>query len=201
MHVIIDYGLGNLNSVQKGFERVGIETKISDQLKDIRDSHSLILPGVGAYRDAIKLLKDKGMDQALIEQVNKGKPIIGICLGMQLLFEVSYEYGMHQGLGLIKGEIMKMEIPLKVPHMGWNSLTFNQPNDPILKYINEGDYVYYVHSYFARCEGNNIIAFSDYHIQVPGIVRKDNIYGMQFHPEKSGQVGHNLLKAYKELII
>ena len=199
MNVIIDYGLGNLNSVQKGFERVGLDTKISSDIEDIKNSNSLILPGVGAFRDAINLLKEKNLKDVIIEEVNKGKNILGICLGMQLLYEKSYENGIYNGLGLIKGNIKKFDINLKVPHMGWNDLKIKQDNQ-IIKYIEEGDYVYYVHSYYAEGREEDIVAYSEYEVQVPGIINKKNIYGIQFHPEKSGKVGHNILKAYKEII-
>lgn len=199
MNIIIDYGLGNLNSVQKGFERVGLETKISSDIEEIRKSNSIILPGVGAFRDAVKLLEEKNLMKVIIEEVNKGKNILGICLGMQLLYDKSFEKGEFDGLGLIKGNIKKFDISLKVPHMGWNNLKFQQ-NNPILKYIKEGDYVYYVHSYYAEGEEEDLIAYSEYEVKVPGIVNRENIYGIQFHPEKSGTVGHNILKAYKEII-
>lgn len=199
MNVIIDYGLGNLNSVQKGFERVGLETKISSEIEDIKKSNSLILPGVGAFRDAINLLKEKNLIDTIIEEVKNGKTILGICLGMQLLYEKSYENGEYEGLGLIKGNIEKFDIGLKVPHMGWNNLKIQKKN-PIVKYINEGDYVYFVHSYYAVGREEDIIAYTEYEVKVPGIVNKENIYGIQFHPEKSGEVGHNILKAYKEII-
>ncbi|MBN2286849.1 MAG: imidazole glycerol phosphate synthase subunit HisH [Tissierellales bacterium] len=202
MHVIVDYGLGNLNSVQKGFERVGLETVVTDDLQKIKNAKSIILPGVGAFRDAIERLKKLEMFDLIIKEAKKGKPIIGICLGMQLLYDKSYEYGEYKGLGLMKGEIKKMEISLKVPHMGWNSLKFNKNEDPILKYISEGEYVYYVHSYYADgMDKEQWIATSDYEITIPGIVRNENIYGIQFHPEKSGMTGHKILEAYKELII
>jgi len=199
MNIIIDYGLGNLNSVQKGFERVGLETKISSDIEEIRKSNSIILPGVGAFRDAVKLLEEKNLKNLIIEEVNKGKNILGICLGMQLLYDKSFENGEFDGLGLIKGNIKKFDISLKVPHMGWNNLKFQQ-NNPILKYNKEGDYVYYVHSYYAEGEEEDLIAYSEYEVKVPGIVNRENIYGIQFHPEKSGTVGHNILKAYKEII-
>jgi glutamine amidotransferase len=199
MNIIIDYGLGNLNSVQKGFERVGLETKISSDIEEIRKSNSIILPGVGAFRDAVKLLEEKNLKNLIIEEVNKGKNILGICLGMQLLYDKSFENGEFDGLGLIKGNIKKFDISLKVPHMGWNNLKFQQ-NNPILKYIKEGDYVYYVHSYYAEGEEEDLITYSEYEVKVPGIVNRENIYGIQFHPEKSGTVGHNILKAYKEII-
>ncbi len=199
MNIIIDYGLGNLNSVQKGFERVGLETKISSDVDDIKKSDSLILPGVGAFRDAISLLKEKNLKDIIIEEVKKGKSILGICLGMQLLYEKSFENGEYDGLGLIEGHIKKFDINLKVPHMGWNDLKIQKEN-PIVKYIKEGDYVYYVHSYYAKGREEDVIAYSEYEVKVPGIINKDNIYGIQFHPEKSGNVGHNILKAYKEII-
>jgi glutamine amidotransferase len=201
MHVILDYGLGNLNSVQKGFLRVDLDTVITDDLTMIRNAKSIILPGVGAYRDAVKLLREKGMFEVIIEEAKKGKPVLGICLGMQLLYDKSYEYGEYDGLGLIQGEIRIMDISLKVPHMGWNSLIFDTPEDPLLKYISQGDYVYYVHSYYAESDKKEVIAHSNYEIDIPGIVKADNVYGIQFHPEKSGLVGHNILRAYKELII
>jgi glutamine amidotransferase len=200
MNLIIDYGMGNINSVQKGFERVGLDTVVSDSIQKIKDAKTLILPGVGAYRDAMDLLNKKELSDVIKEEVRNGKPIIGICLGMQLLYEKGYEYGDYDGLGLIKGDIRKMDISLKVPHMGWNSLRFKDQDNKILKYINEGEYVYYVHSYYADSDNSELIAYSDYEILIPGIVNKDNIYGIQFHPEKSGMVGHNILKAYKEII-
>ncbi len=199
MNVIIDYGLGNLNSVQKGFERVGLETKISSDIHDIKNSDSLILPGVGAFRDAIKLLEEKNLKDIIIEEVKKGKSILGICLGMQLLYEKSFENGEYDGLGLVEGYIKKFDISLKVPHMGWNDLKIQKEN-PIVRYIKEGDYVYYVHSYYAKGREEDVVAYSEYEVKVPGIINKDNIYGIQFHPEKSGNVGHNILKAYKEII-
>jgi glutamine amidotransferase len=200
MNLIIDYGMGNLNSVQKGFERVGLDTVVSDSIQKIKDAKTLILPGVGAYRDAMDLLNKLELSDVIKEEVRNGKPIIGICLGMQLLYEKGYEYGEYDGLGLIKGDIRKMDISLKVPHMGWNSLRFRDQDNKILKYINEGEYVYYVHSYYANSDNSELVAYSDYEILIPGIVNKDNIYGIQFHPEKSGIVGYNILKAYKEII-
>ncbi|SHJ16822.1 glutamine amidotransferase [Dethiosulfatibacter aminovorans DSM 17477] len=200
MNVMIDYGMGNLNSAQKGFERVGLDIVVSDSVQKIRDARTLILPGVGAYRDAMALLDKLELSEVIKEEVRNGKPIIGICLGMQLLYDKSYEYGEYEGLGLIEGEIKKMEVSLKVPHMGWNSLNFKDKDNKILKYINEGEYVYYVHSYYADSDNSELVAYSDYEIMIPGIVNKDNIYGIQFHPEKSGMVGHNILKAYKEII-
>ncbi|MCC3863086.1 imidazole glycerol phosphate synthase subunit HisH [Terrisporobacter petrolearius] len=200
MNIIVDYGLGNLGSVIRGFARAGIETKISRELDEIKNADSLILPGVGAYRDAINSLNDLELVQPIKDFVKSGKYMIGICLGMQLLYEKSYEHGEYEGLGLIEGEINFLDVDLKVPHMGWNNLKFEK-DDEILKYINEDSYVYFVHSYFANSSNKELIAFAEYEKKIPGIVRKDNIYGLQFHPEKSGEVGENILKAYKELIV
>lgn len=199
MNIIIDYGLGNLASVSRAFDKAGIECKISNNKEDIINANSLILPGVGAFRDAIKSLKELEFIPVIKEQVDKGKKIIGICLGMQLLYEKSYEYGEYEGLGLIEGSVDKLHVDLKVPHMGWNNLKFNT-QDPILKYINENDYVYFVHSYYIKSSNTELVAYTDYGVKVPAIVRKNNIFGMQFHPEKSAKVGLNLLKAYGELI-
>ncbi|MCQ1529628.1 imidazole glycerol phosphate synthase subunit HisH [Lutispora saccharofermentans] len=199
MNIIIDYGLGNLASVSRAFDKAGIECKISSDKEDIINADSLILPGVGAFRDAIKSLEELELIPVIKEQADRGKKIIGICLGMQLLYEKSYEYGEHEGMGLIEGSVEKLGAGLKVPHMGWNDLKFNK-QDPILRYINEKDYVYFVHSYYIKSSGSELVAYADYGVTVPAIVRKDNIFGMQFHPEKSAQVGLNLLKAYGEMI-
>ena len=200
MHIIVDYGLGNLNSVSKGFSRAGIETEISRDLSEIKNADSLILPGVGAFRDAIGELKNLELIDIIKDFVKSGKYMIGICLGMQLLYEKSHEYGEYEGLGLIEGEVDFLDVNLKVPHMGWNNLKFEKSNDEILKYIKEDSYVYFVHSYFANSSNKELIAFAEYEKNIPAIVRNNNIYGLQFHPEKSGGVGENILKAYKELI-
>ena len=199
MHVIIDYGMGNLASVQRAFEKLNVDVKISNKEEDLRNAKSLILPGVGAFRDAIKLLDESGLSAVIKDEVSKGKYIIGICLGMQLLYEKGYEYGDYDGLGLIKGNIQFLDVKLKIPHMGWNNLKFNK-EDPILKYIKEDEYVYFVHSYYAESDNSELVAYSEYEKKVPAIVRKDNVYGIQFHPEKSGETGINILKAYKEII-
>lgn len=199
MHVIIDYGMGNLASVQRAFEKLQVNVKISNKEEDLRNAKSLILPGVGAFRDAIKLLNESGLSSVIKEEIVKGKYIIGICLGMQLLYEKGYEYGEYDGLGLIKGGIEYLDVSLKVPHMGWNNLKFNK-QDPILKYIKEDEYVYFVHSYYAVSDNSEMLSYSEYEKKVPAIVRKGNVYGIQFHPEKSGAVGLNILRAYKEII-
>jgi len=199
LHIIVDYGLGNLESISRSCERVGIETMISGSKEDIISADTLILPGVGAFRDAISLLKAKELIPLINQHVEKGKYLLGICLGMQLLYEKSYENGEYEGLGYIKGSVTKLSDKLKVPHMGWNDLTFNT-NDHILKYINENDYVYFVHSYYINSSNKELIASTNYGELIPAIVKMDNIYGMQFHPEKSSDVGLNILKAYGEII-
>lgn len=199
MNIIIDYGLGNLESVSRAFEIVGIETKISNKKDEIINAKTLILPGVGAFRDAINSLNDMNLTPLIKDHVSKNKFLIGICLGMQLLYEKSYENGEYEGLGFIKGSIKKLDVDFKIPHMGWNNLKFNK-DDEILKYINEDDYVYFVHSYYANSSNEELLAYTDYGKVIPSIVRKDNIYGIQFHPEKSSSVGSNILKAYGEMI-
>ena len=201
MNIIVDYGLGNLGSVSRGFARAGIDTKISRDLNEIKSADSLILPGVGAFRDAIKLLNDLELITPIKDFVKSGKYMIGICLGMQLLYEKSHEYGEYDGLGVIEGDVDFLDIDLKVPHMGWNNLKFEKSDDEILKYIKEDSYVYFVHSYYANSSNKELVAYAEYEKKIPAIVRKDNIYGLQFHPEKSGEVGENILKAYKELIV
>ncbi|MEH7454840.1 imidazole glycerol phosphate synthase subunit HisH [Gottfriedia acidiceleris] len=199
MNIIVDYGAGNLNSLQRALEQVGFEIKISDNPDVIKEATSIILPGVGAFEAAMIELKKRNLIDVLKNKAIEGVPFLGICLGMQLLYEMSEEEGINEGLGLLEGQIKRIPNTVKVPHMGWNSLTF-QTNDPILKNNHEGDFVYFVHSYYAQSNDENIIAYSDYGVKVPGIVRSGNIYGMQFHPEKSSESGLNLLKTYKEMI-
>ena len=204
MIAIIDYGVGNLFSLKSSLDFIGLDTKITNNEKEIREADAIILPGVGAFRDAIEKLGEKNLKNIIIEEAQNGKILLGICLGMQLLFEKSYEYGEYTGLGLIKGEICSLKNDLKnkdlkVPHMGWNNLRFNK-DDKILKYIKEDEYVYYVHSYYAKNCDENILAHSEYEINIPGIVKNKNVYGIQFHPEKSGETGLNILRAFGELI-
>ncbi|MEC9485319.1 MAG: imidazole glycerol phosphate synthase subunit HisH [Candidatus Izemoplasma sp.] len=198
MNVIIDYKVGNIGSISRGLERAGIEAKISSEASDIEQADILFLPGVGAFKDAMQDLEKTGLIPLIKTHVKNGKLLVGICLGMQLLFDSSTEYGQTEGLGFITGNVIYLDINKKVPHMGWNELLFNQ-EDNILKNINESDYVYFVHSYYADTPSENVIAYTDYEINIPAIVRKDNVIGMQFHPEKSGQVGLKLLQAIKEM--
>lgn len=199
-NIIVDYGLGNIGSVIRGFNRAGIETKMSRDLDEIKNADSLILPGVGAFGDAMKKLRELDLVEPIREYAKSGKFMIGICLGMQIMYEQGTEYGTHEGLGIIEGSVDFLDIDLKVPHMGWNNLKFEKSDDPILKYIKEDDYVYYVHSFYANSSNKEVVAYSEYEKKIPGLVRKDNVYGLQFHPEKSGQVGADILRAYKEMI-
>ncbi len=198
MNVIIDYKVGNIGSISRGLTRAGIDAKISANPEDIKQAEILFLPGVGAFKDAMEDLVKTGLVPLINDHVTQGKLLVGICLGMQLLFDSSTEYGHTKGLGYIPGEVVYLDIEKKVPHMGWNQLMFNQDNHT-LKYINENDYVYFVHSYYANTAPDNVVAYTDYDINIPAIVRRDNVIGMQFHPEKSGQVGLQLLKAIKEM--
>ena len=202
MVCIVDYGVGNLFSLKSSFDAIGVKAFVSGKKQDIIDADKIILPGVGAFEDASKKLRQTGLDSVLINEAKNKKPLLGICLGMQLLLEKSYEYGEHEGLGLIKGEIRPISdsIPkdLKIPHIGWNALKFCGEKSALFKYINEGDFVYFVHSYHAE-NCNDIIATSEYGSTLTAAVGKDNIYGCQFHPEKSGEVGLKILKAFCEM--
>ncbi len=200
MVAIIDYGVGNLFSLQQSLKKIGVESIVTSQKSEIECAGRLILPGVGAFGDAINKLRLSGLDSVIKEQCDSGKPLLGICLGMQLLFDKSYEYGEHEGLGIIKGEILPLKdfvSDLKIPHMGWNSLKFLDDN-PLFKELSQGDYVYFVHSYFAKCK-EGLSATSDYGFEVTAAVKKDNVYGVQFHPEKSGETGLKILRAFNEI--
>lgn len=202
MLAIIDYGVGNLFSLVSSLKAIGVDAVITSDTAEILNADRLILPGVGAFGDASKKLAESGLGATVKEAVKKGTPLMGICLGMQLLFEKSFEYGEHEGLGLLKGKVIGMEntIPenLKIPHIGWNSLKFTSTS-PIFKYINEGDCVYFVHSFYAADCEDSLIAATDYGKELTAAVQKGNIYGCQFHPEKSGSVGLKILKAFSEV--
>lgn len=202
MIAIIDYGIGNLFSVVSSFKYIGQDAVVTSDPEVIRNSDKLILPGVGAFGDAIQKLRETGLDKVIIEEAKKGKPIMGICLGMQLLFEKSYEYGEHKGLGLLKGSVIGMEgvidEKLQIPHIGYNALSFKKEH-PLFKYIKEGDYVYFVHSYYAVDCDDSLLAYAEYDKDITAIVGKDNVMGCQFHPEKSGNVGLNILRAFSEM--
>ncbi len=200
---IVDYGVGNLFSLSSSLKSIGADTVVTSDKQKILDSSKIILPGVGAFSDAKEKLVESGLFELIVDEAKKGKKLLGICLGMQMLFEKSFEYGEFDGLGLIKGNIVPLEgkisPQLKIPHIGWNSLEFKNEKSPLFKYINNGDFVYFVHSYFATDCDENVIATSEYGIDVTASVQKDNIFGCQFHPEKSGDVGLNILKAFCEM--
>ena len=202
MVAIVDYGVGNLFSLVSSFKAIGVPAVVTRDACEIEKADKIVLPGVGAFGDAIEKLRKTGLDKVIIEQVKQGKQLLGICLGMQLLFDKSYEYGEYQGLGLIKGNIRPIsdviEKDLKIPHIGWNSLKFSENKSKIFKYLKDGDFVYFVHSFYgADCE-ESVIATTDYGAMLTAAVGKNNVYGCQFHPEKSGEVGLNILKAFCE---
>ena len=206
MIAIIDYGVGNLFSLTASLKYLGAETKVTGRKEDIKAADRIILPGVGAFEDAIAKLRATGLVDTIMEETAKGKPLLGICLGMQLLFRESHEYGVHEGLGLIDGQVVSIEEELaaqgidglKVPHIGWNPLRFDE-DEPLFKYIKQGDCVYYVHSFYGRDCEQSLIADSMYGIRITGAVRNGTVYGTQFHPEKSGEVGLNILRAFMEV--
>jgi glutamine amidotransferase len=203
MVAIIDYGVGNLFSLKSSLAAIGATATVTADRDVIRAADRVILPGVGAFGDAAEKLRQSGLAEVVCEVAKSGKPIMGICLGMQLLLEKSFEYGEHEGLGLIKGEIRPITdvIPadLKVPHIGWNALQFHGKKHPLFKYLNEGDCVYFVHSYYgANCE-DAVIATAEYGAPLTAAVAKDNVMGCQFHPEKSGNAGLSILRAFCEM--
>lgn len=202
MVAIVDYGVGNLFSLECSFKRVGAETVVTSDPELLKKADRIMLPGVGAFEDAAKKLKASGLDEILKAEAKSGKPFMGICLGMQMMFERSFEYGCHEGLGLLKGDIVPMkgyvDDGLKIPHIGWNQLKFVKDSS-LLKYCKDGDCVYFVHSYFAsNCE-ESVIATTEYGKPVTAAVAQGNIVGCQFHPEKSGEVGLNILRAFCEM--
>ena len=203
MTAIVDYGIGNLFSLVSSFSEIGEDAVVTADVATIEAADRIILPGVGAFEDAAKKLRESGLDKIVISETEKGKPLMGICLGMQMLFEKSYEYGEHEGLGLIKGEVVSLlgRIPddLKIPHMGWNKLEYEGEKDEIFKYLEEDTFVYFVHSFYAcGCE-DSLIATAEYGTRVTAAVRSKNVWGCQFHPEKSGKVGLAILKAFCEI--
>ena len=202
MVAIVDYGVGNLFSLVSSFRAIGVDAVATSDKDIIESAERIILPGVGAFGDAIKKLKESSLADVVIAQAKKGKPILGICLGMQLLFNKSYEYGVHDGLGLIDGEIcpIKDVIPseYKIPHIGWNALKFKGEKSPIFKYLNDGDFVYFVHSYYGADCAADTVATSEYGAPLTAMVERGNVCGCQFHPEKSGDVGLRILRAFCE---
>ncbi len=199
MIAIIDYGAGNLFSVKNALDFLGLPNIITNNPDDLRSADKLILPGVGAFADAMRMLNESGLVEVIREEVQK-KPLLGICLGMQMLFEKGYEFGETDGLGLIKGcvKLMQPEGNLAIPHIGWNELEKNE-QCPLLAKCGEGEYVYFVHSYAAECDSKNVAAYCDYGMKVPALVFEGNVYGAQFHPEKSGETGLNILRCFASL--
>lgn len=201
MIAIIDYGVGNLYSLESSFRSIGAETIVTSSPSEIRKADKLVLPGVGAFSDAIAKLKATGLDNVICEEVRNGKEILGICLGMQMLFEKSFEYGEYQGLGLLKGSVVPISSVVsneyKIPHIGWNALHIQKEHE-LFKYVDEGDCVYFVHSFYAADCHESLLATVEYGYELTAAVAKENIMGCQFHPEKSGSVGLSILRAFCE---
>ena len=199
MIAIIDYGVGNLFSLQSSLKKVGAETVVTSDIETIKNADKIILPGVGAFADAAQKLRDSGLAEVVKAEAKKGKPLMGICLGMQMLFEKSYEYGEYEGLGLLKGAIIPIRgavnAELKVPHIGWNALRFTKKH-PLFANTKEGEHVYFVHSFYADGCEDSLVAVTEYGKPLTAAVAKDNVMGCQFHPEKSGDVGLNILRAF-----
>ena len=203
MIAVVDYGVGNLFSLASSLSAVGADAFVTGEADAIRPADKILLPGVGAFADAVKKLRESGLFSLLREEAREGKPLLGICLGMQLLFEKSYEFGEHEGLALIPGTVRPIaeQIPagLKIPHIGWNALHFTGARHPLFRYIKDGDSVYFVHSYAAVDCGDAVIATAEYGAPLTAAVAKGSVLGCQFHPEKSGNVGLSILRAFCEL--
>ncbi len=205
MIAIVDYGVGNLFSLGSSFKMIGADVLVTGNAADIKNADKIILPGVGAFADAARKLRESGLAEVVCDEAENGKPMLGICLGMQLLFDRSLEYGEHPGLSLIPGSVMPIEpvIPkgLKIPHIGWNALHFpkGKEKSPLFKYVNEGECVYFVHSYYAAECDDAVIATAEYGAELTAAAASGNVFGTQFHPEKSGNTGLNILRAFCEL--
>ena len=205
MIAIVDYGVGNIFSLYSSLKYIGAEAALTSDPEEIRAADKIILPGVGAFGDAAEKLRQTGLADVVLEQAQAGKPLLGICLGMQLLFEKSYEYGEHDGLGLIKGSVVTMEgvVPAdyKVPHIGWNALHFPEGRDrhPLFRYVEEGEWVYFVHTYYGTDCEDSVIATAEYGAELTAAVADGNVCGVQFHPEKSGETGMKILRGFNEL--
>lgn len=207
MIVIVDYGMGNLHSVEKGFERFGFDVKVTDDLTEIKHADKLVLPGVGAFQDAIDGLRQRKLIEPIVNWIHTGKPFLGICLGLQLLFSKSYEDGEHEGLGIIPGKVVRFDFShdernaeLKIPHMGWNQISFRKKDNPLLKDVADNAYMYFVHSYYVCPEDKGVIATeTEYGIRFASMIWHKNIFATQFHPEKSQQNGLTMLKNFGDL--
>lgn len=205
MIAIIDYGVGNIFSLYSSFRSIGAEAVLTGDKETIRKADRVVLPGVGAFGDAAEKLRNSGLDGEVLTCARQGKPLLGICLGMQLLFDRSFEYGEHEGLGLIRGDVVSMELKLagryKVPHIGWNSLEFPEGREksPLFRYVDRGDFVYFVHTFYGtNCEAS-LTARTEYGIPLTAAVSAGSVHGVQFHPEKSGETGLNILRAFCQL--
>lgn len=200
MIVIIDYGVGNLKSVQNGFAQAGFNTVVSGDPIEIEAADGLVLPGVGAFGKAMDNLRKDGLDRVVLAQAKKGVPLLGICVGLQLLFDSSEEMGRHRGLGLIPGEVVLFRGELKVPQIGWNQVRIRREH-PLLDGIRDGDYFYFVHSYYARpADEGALLATAEYGVDFAAVVQKDNVFGIQFHPEKSSRLGLAILANYGRMV-
>ena len=203
MIAIVDYGVGNLFSLAASLRAVGAEVVVTSDPEVLHAAERIVLPGVGAFGDAAAKLRATGLDRVVAEEARRGKPLLGICLGMQLLFEKSFEYGAHEGLGLVKGSVKPIRdvIPAdyKVPHIGWNALHFGAEKSPLFRYLKEGDYVYFVHSFYGADCKDSVIATTDYGAPLTAAVANGKVFGTQFHPEKSGEVGLAILRAFCEI--
>ena len=200
---IVDYGVGNLFSLRSSLVAIGADAIVSADPEELKKADRILLPGVGAFGDAAQKLRESGLAEFVVEEAKRGKPLLGICLGMQLLFDKSFEYGEHEGLGLIPGEIRPIAdvIPAdyKIPHIGWNALHFERIDCPLFRYLKEGDHVYFVHSYYAANCKDALVASAEYGASLTAAVANKNVFGCQFHPEKSGEVGLNILRAFCEM--
>lgn len=200
MMTIIDYGVGNLFSLCSSFRYIGEEVRVTSDRREIESADRLVLPGVGAFADARQKLRESGLDEVILREAERGKPLFGICLGMQMLFDRSYEYGVHDGLGLIRGSVRPISevIPAgyKIPHIGWNALSFGESRHPLFASLSEGDHVYFVHSYYGADCAESVIATAEYGAPLTAAVARDNVMGTQFHPEKSGEVGLRILREF-----
>jgi len=202
MIMLVDYGMGNLRSVEKALQKVGLEVNRSSNPEDIDKADAIVVPGVGAFADAIHNIERFGLKDKIIQAINQGKPYLGICLGLQILFEYGYEFGEHEGLGIIKGKVIRFDerLNIKIPHMGWNQVWIKK-KDKMFKNIKEGDYFYFVHSYYAVPDEEDVIAsYTDYGVDFCSAIEKDNIWAVQFHPEKSQTTGLKLLQNFADFV-
>lgn len=203
MIAIVDYGMGNLRSVEKGFQKLGIDARVTKKPSDIDDASGVVLPGVGAFRDCMRNLTESLLIDSIVRAIEKGKPYLGICLGLQILFSESEEFGVSRGLDILKGKVVRFRFEhneLKIPHMGWNNIIIKK-RPPLLKEIEDGSFFYFVHSYYVVPEDNGIIAtVTDYGLEFTSMIWKDNIFATQFHPEKSQSLGLKILKAFGDFV-